>query len=106
MQRLMDILYNMYSINTNFFGSSDFNLGASPYGSSVCCALVAQSCPTLCNPTDCQAPLSMRFSRQEYWSGLPFPSPGSSVLCLNQRGDRTKTTKIKINLPTLKNPFL
>ena len=30
---------------------------------------------TLCNPMD-QAPLSMRFSRQEYWSGLPFPSPG------------------------------
>ena len=25
---------------------------------------------------DCQAPLSMGFSRQEYWSGLPFPSPG------------------------------
>ena len=24
-----------------------------------------------------QAPLSMGFSRQEYWSGLPFPSPGS-----------------------------
>ena len=24
----------------------------------------------------CQAPLSMRFSRQEYWSGLPFPPPG------------------------------
>ena len=24
---------------------------------------------------DCQAPLSMEFSRQEYWSGLPFPSP-------------------------------
>ena len=23
-----------------------------------------------------QAPLSMAFSRQEYWSGLPFPSPG------------------------------
>jgi len=23
----------------------------------------------------CQAPLSMGFSRQEYWSGLPFPSP-------------------------------
>ena len=23
-----------------------------------------------------QAPQSMRFSRQEYWSGLPFPSPG------------------------------
>ena len=25
---------------------------------------------------DCQALLSMGFSRQEYWSGLPFPSPG------------------------------
>ena len=24
----------------------------------------------------CQALLSMKFSRQEYWSGLPFPSPG------------------------------
>ena len=25
----------------------------------------------------CQSPLSMGFSRQEYWSGLPFPSPGA-----------------------------
>ena len=24
----------------------------------------------------CQAPLSMELSRQEYWSGLPFPTPG------------------------------
>ena len=24
----------------------------------------------------CQAPLSMEFFRQEYWSGLPFPTPG------------------------------
>ena len=24
----------------------------------------------------CQAPLSIEFSRQEYWSGLPFPSAG------------------------------
>ena len=24
----------------------------------------------------CQPPLSMEFPRQEYWSGLPFPSPG------------------------------
>ena len=39
---------------------------------------VVQSCPILCNPMDCslQAPLSMEFSRQEYRSGLPFPSPG------------------------------
>ena len=36
-----------------------------------------QSCPTLCDPTDGshQAPPSLEFSRQEYWSGLPFPSP-------------------------------
>ena len=25
------------------------------------------------------APLSMEFSRQEYWSGLPFPSPGDRL---------------------------
>ena len=39
---------------------------------------VAQSCPTLMAPWTVayQAPLSMGFSRQEYWSGLPFPSPG------------------------------
>ena len=36
-------------------------------------------CLTLCDPMDCvvhQAPLSMGFPRQEYWSGLPSPSPG------------------------------
>ena len=33
-----------------------------------------QSCPTLCDPID-GGPLSPRFSRQEHWSGLPFPSP-------------------------------
>ena len=40
--------------------------------------LVTKSCPTLAIPwtVACQAPLSMGFSRQEYWSGLPFPSPG------------------------------
>ena len=54
---------------------------------------VTQSCLTLCDPMDrgarllqlfltlwtiaYQAPLSMGFSRQEYWSGLPFPSPGN-----------------------------
>ena len=36
-----------------------------------------QSCLTLCDSMDCspQAPLSMEFSRQEYWNRLPFPSP-------------------------------
>ena len=39
---------------------------------------VAQSCLTLCDLMDCtcQAPPSMGFSRQDYWSGLPFSSPG------------------------------
>ena len=50
--------------------------------------LVAQSCPTLCNPTNCssQAPLSMWFSRQEYWRRLPGPSPGD----LPQLRDQTR----------------
>ena len=39
---------------------------------------VAQLCPTLCHPMDCSPPgfLSMEFSRPEYWSELPFPTPG------------------------------
>ena len=38
----------------------------------------SQSCPTLCDPwtVDYQAPQSIGFSRQEYWSWLPFPPPG------------------------------
>ena len=37
-----------------------------------------KSCLTFCDLTDRahQAPLSMGFSRQEYWSGLPCPPPG------------------------------
>ena len=41
--------------------------------------LVTQPCLTLYDPMDCiacQAPPSMGFSRQGYWSGLPFPPPG------------------------------
>ena len=39
--------------------------------------LVTQSCLTLSTPWTlaCQALLSMEFPRQEYWIGLPFPSP-------------------------------
>ena len=44
----------------------------------LCVCLVVQSCPSLCNPWTVahQAPLSMGFSWQGYWSGLPFPPPG------------------------------
>ena len=50
----------------------------------VCAHTHALSCPTLCDPIDYTppAPLSMGFSKQEYWSGLPFPSPGD----LSDRG--------------------
>ena len=50
------------------------------------CSYVVTQCPTLVTPwtVSHQAPLSMGFSRQEHWSGLPFPPPGiksiSSVL--------------------------
>ena len=57
--------------------SSSFAAPHYPAGEWV--SEVAQSCPTLCDPMDCttyQAPPSMGFSRQEYWIGLPFPSPG------------------------------
>ena len=46
----------------------------------VCmCVHSLQSCPAPCDPMDCvvlQASLSMGFSRQEYWSGLPCLPPG------------------------------
>ena len=43
-----------------------------------CLTAVTKMCPTLAIPwtVALQAPLSMEFSRQEYWSGLAFPSPG------------------------------
>ena len=51
---------------------------------------VTKSCTTLCDPMDCspQIPLSIEFSRQEYWSGLLFlhagdlPDPGIKPMCL------------------------
>ena len=59
-----------------------FNFELNFVNSDVLCAKLLQSCPALCNPMDriLQAPLNMGFSRQEYWSGLPFPSLG---YCLN-----------------------
>ena len=40
---------------------------------------IAQWCPSLCSPrtVSCQAPLSIEFSGQVYWSGLPFPPAGN-----------------------------
>ena len=47
---------------------------------------VIQSCLTLSDPMDCSLPgssLSMGFSRQEYWSGVPLPSPPNSLYITN-----------------------
>ena len=41
----------------------------------------------------CQVPLSMRFSRQEYWSGWPFPSPGD----LPDRGIEPGSSALQAN---------
>ena len=57
---------------------------------------VAQSCPTLRNPMDSslhQAPPSMGFSRQEYWSGLPFMTNLDSIL---KSRDITLPTKVHL----------
>ena len=44
---------------------------------NILCVL-SHSVVSDCSPVDCSplAPLSMEFSRQEYWSGLPVPTPG------------------------------
>ena len=44
---------------------------------NIFCCLVAKSCLTLAAPCTVahQASLSLGFPRQEYWNGLPFPSP-------------------------------
>ena len=58
--------------------------------------LVTQSCLTLCDPMDCSLPgSSVGFSKQEYHSGLLFPSPGH---LLNPR--------IELGSPALQADFL
>ena len=51
--------------------------GAGRLQSVMCHAKSLQLCLAHCSPMDCNpsAPLSMEFSRQEYWNGLPFPPP-------------------------------
>ena len=55
-----------------FFRTKDFNF-------SCCCYLVVKLCPTLWDPMYCSPPGSSvhGISRQEYWSGCPFISPGN-----------------------------
>ena len=59
---------------------------------------VAQLCPTLSDPMDCSPPgsPSMGFSRQEYWSGVPLPSPMTSLDSILKSRDITLPTKVHL----------
>ena len=61
---------------------------------------VTQSCPTLSDPMDCSPPgssPSMGFSRPEYWSGVPLPSPRSILGQFNYSiGCGTQVAVLKI----------
>ena len=63
--------------NVLAFSQTQKKCSASSLG--MCAFLVTQLCPTLCNSMDYspQAPLSMEFSREEFWNRLPFPPPDS-----------------------------
>ena len=67
----------------------------------VCaCETVTKSCLTLCDPMDCQISLSLEFSRQEYWKGLPFPSPGD----LPDPGIEPKSSTLEADTLTFEPP--
>ena len=59
-----------------------------------------QSCPTLCDPIDGSPPgsPSLGFSRQEHWSGLPFPSP-------MHESEKWKWNRSVVSEDTLRDPM-
>ena len=57
----------------------------------VCCAALIHS--VVSDPIAHQAPLSMGFSRQEYWSGLPYPPPGR----LPNPGIKPRSPALQVN---------
>ena len=72
----------LYTSFMLIFSWNDFTLASAfiILSTSISAAATAakslQSCSTLCDPPIAhQAPPSLGFSRQEHWSGLPFPSP-------------------------------
>ena len=74
-------IYSCYLLKSYIFNKvlllTQFTAVSYLYPVSLCCVLVTQLCPNLCNPMTVahQAPPPMGFLRQEYWSGLPFLSP-------------------------------
>ena len=69
---MVDVIHHHHP-NTPFFLP---NIQKIPSMNAAAPAKLFRSCPTLCNPIDGthQAPLSLGFSRQKYWSGLPLSS--------------------------------
>ena len=57
---------------------NDFDIKGCGLSHPAVLSVYAQSCPALCDLMDCSlpSPVSMEFSMEEYWSGLPFPTPG------------------------------
>ena len=70
-------------------------MGVVAAAASAAAAMSLQSCPTLVTPWTAayQAPPSMGFSRQKYWSGVPLLSLGS-----NCSGLQTLTSKLQLKL--------
>jgi len=62
-----------------------------------------QSCPTLCDPVDGtqQAPMSLGFSRQEYWSGLPFQQIETQMKTPREEGGDGMNWETGIGIYTL-----
>ena len=78
---LRDWNWHTYTTDTIYKQTANENLlysSGDPTQCSAVLCLVVQSCLTLCKPMAVarQAPLSMGFSRQKYWSGLPCPPSG------------------------------
>ena len=83
---LTDFLTYFYYVSLNsirllktcLFDKKEKQTDLKDFCALVVVVLVIQLGLTLCNPwtVACQAPPSMGFSRQEYWSGWPFSSPG------------------------------
>ena len=68
-QKFHKLAYNIYDVHVLCMQTNA--------AATAVAAKSLQSCPTLCDPIDGGPPGSPvpGFSRQEHWSGLPFPSP-------------------------------
>jgi len=64
--------------------------------SKICVCLVAQSCPTLCDPIDCQAPLSVGILQARILEWVVMPSSRRS----SQPSDQTQVSHIAGEFPT------